>query len=95
MRSKFVVKSNKITEISIRDKAYPLTYQKLSVGDSLSRVKNIFPKSYLKRSASKDSLEKVLTIYIGDLEKNIVYDKEIYLLFVEDRLDQIAIWSPL
>ena len=94
-KSRFVAESGEIKEIAIKDSTYLLTYKEIKIGSSLSSIKNIFPKSYYHISSGEDSSRKVLTIYIGDLEKNVAYDQEVQLLFVDGLLERIAIWEPL
>lgn len=94
-QSKLVTQSGKAIEISIKDDIYPLSHQGVKAGDSLSDIKDIFPKSYHHVDSSKDLTRKVLTIYTGDLASDIIYDKEIQLLFIDETLERIAIWTPL
>lgn len=94
-QSELVTQLGEVKEIAIKSEAYPLSYQEIKVGNSLDDIKNIFPKSYSHIDGSEGSSRKVMTIFIGDLEKNITYDEEVQLLFVNGTLKQIAIWAPL
>lgn len=95
--SSFSFKYDSLTQFNINNKEFVLSPGNIQVGDSLSKIQDVFPKSYKKSEFSEKKKGKVktgfITVFTYNPSSNGLTDYELTFLIKDRFVKSFKLWK--